>query len=290
MAADAITLPDGRRLSWYEFGARDGSPVIYTAGTPVSGRGAVLYDEAARSAGLRWIAPDKPGYGGSDYQPKRTLLSWADDVTALAEHLGLQRFALVGESGGGPYTLAAAHELGDRVNVAVLIASAGLRDADEPTEVKLKNRLLFWLARRSPVLTVVHMTVLRWQMMTPAYRDFSLRRDLARTPPGRHAALRIEYEVVLDALRPGIRGVVQELGLLVPPWGFELAEVTVPVHLWHGARDTNAPVGNSRRLARVLPDATLHVNDTSEHDVGIDRAGEIMALLAACAKGLSWAA
>ena len=167
------------------------------------------------------------------------------------------------------------------MNVAVLIASAGLHDADEAAEVKLKNRLLFWLARRSPVLTVAHMTVLRWQMLTPAYRDFSLRRDLARTPAARQAALRVEYEVVLDALRPGIRGVVQELGLLVPPWGFDLGEVTVPVHLWHGARDTNAPAGNSRRLARLLPDATLHLNDTSGHDVGMDRQDEIMTLLAA---------
>ena len=283
MAADVLTLPDGRRLSWHEFGAEDGSPVIYTAGTPVSGRGAVVYDEAARAAGLRWIAPDKPGYGGSDYQPKRTLLSWADDLAVLAGHLGLQRFALVGESGGGPYTLAAAHELGSRVNVAVLIASAGLRDQDEPAQVRRKNRLAFWLARWSPVLTVAHMTVLRWQMLTPAWREFSLRLDLARKPPARQAALRIEYEVVTDALRPGIRGTVQELGQLVSPWGFDLGEVTVPVHLWHGERDAVVP-GHSRRLAQLLPDATLHLNDTSGHDVGVDRAGEVMALLAASAK------
>ena len=71
-----MTLPDSRRLSWHEFGDPDGSPVIYTAGTPVSGLGGGSYDEAARAAGLRWISPDKPGYGGSDYQPKRSLTSW----------------------------------------------------------------------------------------------------------------------------------------------------------------------------------------------------------------------
>jgi pimeloyl-ACP methyl ester carboxylesterase len=284
VAADVLTLPDGRRLSWHEFGAEDGSPVIYTAGTPVSGRGAVVYDEAARAAGLRWIAPDKPGYGGSDYQPERTLLSWADDLSVLVGHLGLQRFALVGESGGGPYTLAAARELGSRVNVAVLIASSGLQDQDELAEAKLKNRLVFWLARWSPVLTAAHMTVLRWQMLTPAWREFSLRRDLARKPPAKHSALRIEYEVVTDALRPGIRGTVQELGQLVSPWGFDLGDVTVPVHLWHGVRDAVVPAGRSRRLAQLLPDATLHLNDTSGHDVGVDRVGEIMSLLAACAK------
>jgi pimeloyl-ACP methyl ester carboxylesterase len=77
VASDVITLPDCRRLRWHEFGDPGGSPVIYTAGTPVSGLGGGTYDEAARAAGLRWISPDKPGYGGSDYQRDRTLLGCA---------------------------------------------------------------------------------------------------------------------------------------------------------------------------------------------------------------------
>lgn len=125
MASDVITLPDGRRVNWHEFGNPDGSPVIYTAGTPVSGLGGGTYDETARAADLRWISPDKPGYGGSDYQRKRSLTSWADDLAALAGHLGLDRFALAGESGGGPFTLAAARQLAGRVSVVALIAAVG---------------------------------------------------------------------------------------------------------------------------------------------------------------------
>ncbi len=117
MTSDVITLADGRRLHWHEFGDPDGSPVLYTAGTPVSGLGGAAYDEAARAAGLRWVAPDKPGYGGSDYQRKRSVSGWADDLTALAGHLGLDHFALAGESGGAPFTLTAAHSLADRVSV-----------------------------------------------------------------------------------------------------------------------------------------------------------------------------
>ena len=77
MTSDVFTLADGRRMCWHEFGDRDGSPVLYTAGTPVSGLGGASYDQSARSAGLRWISPDKPGYGGSDYQRRRSLISWA---------------------------------------------------------------------------------------------------------------------------------------------------------------------------------------------------------------------
>ncbi len=187
-----MTLPDGSRLSWHEFGDPDGSPVIYTAGMPVSGLGGGSYDEAARAAGLRWVSPDKPGYGGSDDQRQRSLIGWGDDLAALAGHLGLDRFALA----------------------------------------------------------------------------------------ARHSGVRIEFEVVADALRPGTRGAVQELDLIKRPWPFPLSEVKTPVHLWHGARDTNAPIAIARRLACELSDATLHVSDSPGHDVGHHRSDEIMSVIA----------
>jgi pimeloyl-ACP methyl ester carboxylesterase len=77
---------------------------------------------------------------------------------------------------------------------------------------------------------------------------------------------------------------VQELALISPPWPFPLSEVKTPVHLWHGALDANAPIADSRRLARALPDATLHVSDSSEHDIGHDRSDEITSVIASCVK------
>jgi pimeloyl-ACP methyl ester carboxylesterase len=279
-----MTLPDGRRLSWHEFGDPGGSPVIYTAGTPVSGLGGASHDETARAAGLRWISPDKPGYGGSDYQPKRSLTSWGDDLAALAGHLGLDRFALAGESGGGPYTLAAALRLGDRVSVAALIASGGPMDPAERAGQQGRIRFYSWLGRNAPALNAVPLTVMRWSLASPARRERSLRRELATAPQAKHAGLRIEFEAVADALRQGTRGAVQEVALSRPPWPFPLSEITTPVHLWHGARDTNAPIAMARCLARELPDATLHVIESSGHDVGHDRGEEIMSVIASCAR------
>jgi len=123
---------------------------------------------------------------------------------------------------------------------------------------------------------------MRWSLASPARRERSLRRAMAAAPEARQAGLRIEFEAVADALRPGTRGTVQELALIQRPWPFPLSEVSTPVHLWHGARDTNAPIAIARRLARELPDATLHVSDSSEHDVGLDRGGEIMSVIASC--------
>jgi len=284
VTSDAITLPDGRRLRWHEFGDPGGSPVIYTAGTPVSGLGGASYDEAARAAGLRWISPDKPAYGGSDYHPKRTLISWGDDLAALAGRLRLDRFPVAGESGGGPFTLAAAWRLGDRVSAVALIATGGPFSPAERADMKADNRVMTWLAMNAPVLNTIRIGVMRRTMVSPARRETALRRDLAATPPAAHADVRIEFEAVADALRPGTRATVQELAVNKRPWPFPLSEVTTPVHLWHGALDRNAPPAFARRLAGELPDATLHLSESSGHDVGYDRRDEIVSVLASYAK------
>jgi len=279
VTSDVITLADGRRLRWHEFGDLDGSPVLYTAGTPVSGLGGSAYDEAARAAGLRWISPDKPGYGGSDYQRKRTVSGWSDDLAALAVHLGVDHFALAGESGGAPFTLAAAHQVAGRVSVVALSASGGPIGPAERAGQRARNRVMGWLARNAPALNTVQVAAMRRELATPARRERSLHRDMAAKPEAAHAALRIEYEAVADALRQGTRATVQELALIKRPWAFPLSEVKTPVHLWHGTLDRNAPIAFARRLARELPDAILHVSDSSGHDVGADRTGEIMSVL-----------
>lgn len=284
MAPAVMTLPDGRRLSWHEFGDRGGPPVIYTSGTPVSGLYGGSYDEMARTAGLRWISPDKPGYGGSDYQRNRSLISWSDDLAALAGHLGLDRFALAGESGGGPFTLAAAYHMADRVSVVALIASGGPMDRAERAGQQARIRCYGWLARNAPVVNAVPLMVMKWSLASPARRERSLRRQIAAAPEAKHARLRIEFEAVADALRQGTHGAVQEVALTKGAWQFPLSEIKTPVHLWHGARDTNAPIAIARRLARELPDATLHVSDLSEHDVGHDRSDEIMSVIASYAR------
>jgi pimeloyl-ACP methyl ester carboxylesterase len=197
-------------------------------------------------------------------------------LATLAGHLGLDRFALAGESGGAPFTLAAAHQLASRVRVVALIAAGGPFSPAERAGMKPRIRVMDWLARNAPVLNAVPVATMRWELAIPAWRERSLRREMAATPEAKHAALRIEFDAVADALRQGPRGTVQELALIQRPWPFPLSEVSTPVHLWHGALDRNAPIAFARRLTRELPDATLHVSDSSEHDVGLDRSDEVV--------------
>jgi pimeloyl-ACP methyl ester carboxylesterase len=285
MASNAITLADGRRLNWHEFGDPDGSPVVYTAGTPVSGLGGATYDQAAGAVGLRWISPDKPGYGASDYQPRRSLAGWGDDLATLTDHLGLDRYALAGESGGVPFTLAAARRLADQVSVVGLIASGGPMSRADRAGMTVNARLMNWLGRNAPALNTIRVAAMRRELVGADSRERALRDATVDAPDAAHAAaLRIEFEAIADALRPGSRATVQEIALIKRRWTFPLSEVKTPVHLWHGALDRNAPIAFARRLASELPDATLHVSDSSGHDVGFDRAGEITAVLASYAE------
>jgi pimeloyl-ACP methyl ester carboxylesterase len=250
----------------------------------VSGLGGASYHEPARSAGLRWISPDKPGFGGSDYQPKRSLAGWGGDLAALADHLGLDRFALAGESGGAPFTLAAAHRLAGRVSVVVLIAAGGPMSPADLAGMTFSARLMNWFARNAPVLNTFRIAAMRRELSDPHRRERLVRREVAAADAAHADAARIEIEAVADALRQGTRATVEELALIKRPWPFPLIEVGTPVHLWHGALDRNAPIANARHLARELPDATLHVSESSGHDVGLDRSGEIMSVLASGGK------
>ena len=142
-----------------------------------------------------------------------------------------------------------------------------------------------WLARNAPALNTIRVAAMRRPLTNPQRRERALQSVMAAAPDAAHAAaVRIEFEAVADALRHGPRATVRELALIKRQWTFPLSEVKTPVHLWHGALDRNAPIAFARRLARELPDATLHVSDSSGHDVGFDRGGEVMSVLASYAK------
>src|SRR5690242_10978716 len=115
-------LPDGRDLGWMELGTSSGSPVFAFHGTPGSRLQFEIDDAPIRAAGLRLICPDRPGYGLSTFQPGRRLTDWPADVAYLADHLDIDRFAVLGTSGGGPHAAVCAALLGNRVTAAAIVS------------------------------------------------------------------------------------------------------------------------------------------------------------------------
>ena len=141
---NVLRLTDGRRLGYAEYGDPDGWPLMFFHGTPGSRVMARFAASRAREMGVRLIAPERPGFGLSDVQPQRRLLDWVEDIRELADALSLDRFAVAGVSGGGPYVAACAWKMGKRLVAAGIVS--GLAPADRV------RRELSWLHRLSAVL------------------------------------------------------------------------------------------------------------------------------------------
>lgn len=135
-----ITLSDGRRLYYAEHGDSKGKPLFFFHGWPGSRLRSSFYDSIAKKLHIRIISPDRPGYGLSDYQENRTLLDYPDDIVELADALRIKKFAVVGVSGGGPYTAVCAYKIPERITKAGIVVGAApmyMSDLFERYAVKL---------------------------------------------------------------------------------------------------------------------------------------------------------
>ena len=260
--ARTVDLSDGRRLSYAEYGDADGAPLVFLHGTPGSRLLGALFDGPARRAGVRVLAPDRPGYGRSTPRPTRTLGDAGRVVAAVLDDANAEEAGLVGFSGGGPHALAAARA--DRVRSVDVVAGAvppSLRPSPP-----LTLRLLEALARRAPSLSKgllgVQAELARRgpsSVVTAQYTSGGGRGEL---PDAVAELVRRDFVESLARRRSGF---VTETRLLADPWGFPLDGVECPVRLWHGNEDANVPVEGARRLAARLPSAELAVLDGADH-------------------------
>jgi pimeloyl-ACP methyl ester carboxylesterase len=262
-AARFCRLPDGRRLAYAEYGAHDGYPLFYCHGFPGSHPQIHIAHATATRLNLRLIAADRPGIGQSDFQPGRRLGDWPGDVAALADALGLARFAMLGVSGGGPYALACAHKLGQRLDLAAVVC--GLGPLDVPDLMRGMNpfvRFQLRLAGQVPLLGRLLAYANGWQLQHLGSGVYPLIQ--AALPPADQAIMQRPQVAaaiihsVREALCLTLRGAVHELEIYNAPWDFSLAEIQTPVYLWHGEADNIVPVDMGRYLAQRIPACQAH--------------------------------
>jgi pimeloyl-ACP methyl ester carboxylesterase len=279
-AGRTVQLEDGRRLGYAEWGDPSGQPLFYFHGWPgslVEGR---LADQSAKARRVRLIALDRPGMGLSDFQARRTLIDWPADVVQAATALGVDRFAVLGISGGGPYAAACAWKLPERlIGVGIVSSLAPLDVPGATAGMGRLNRASFKLAGHLPVLRRLLMA--RVAVSVPRRPDRVLERGLG-TAVDRQYLQRPEVRDVLvealsEAFRRGSRGPAWELGLYARPWGFRVEDIRTRVHLWHGEQDANAPVTMGRYLARAIPECQATFFPAEGHLHFIDRLSEILA-------------
>jgi pimeloyl-ACP methyl ester carboxylesterase len=267
-AGQTLVLRDGRRLGYGEFGRPDGEPGFYFHGHPGSRLEAEFADAAAADAGARIIALDRPGYGLSDFQPDRAILDWPRDVEQAADAFGFDRVSVMGSSGGGPYALACAHELPERITRAGIVSGVGPFDAPGATEgMRWQNEVGFRLGTRFPPLARLIMWSMEQQLHRRPERTLdavaeamsAVDAEIARRPEVRS----ILGAVLAEAFRQGSRGAAVDVVLLGRPWGFRLEEIRAEVFLWQGEADVLVPPAMGRHLAATIPNcnATFFPND-----------------------------
>jgi pimeloyl-ACP methyl ester carboxylesterase len=252
---NVLRLTDGRRLGYSEYGDPDGWPLMFFHGTPGSRVMSRFAAPKAREMGVRLIAPERPGFGLSDVQPQRRLLDWVEDIRELADALNLDRCAVAGVSGGGPYVAACAWKMGTRLVAAGIIS--GLAPADRMRrELSRCQVLTAMLVRRAALVKVVLGLLVRMVRRRPELIIRSMRlvaprgdRSILAQPEVR----RTQIDGIVEAFRGGPQGAARELDLFSRPWGFDVKEIKVPVHLWHGEADHIVPVKMGRYLADHIP-------------------------------------
>ncbi len=265
-----IILPDGRKLSYSEYGAARGVPIFGFHGTPGSRFMFRLVHKPACRLGIRVIAPERPGFGLSTYQRHRTLAGWAGDVAVLAGQLGLRHFGVAGISGGGPYAAACAALMPDRVTATALISPMGpVRPPEGPKTIGTARYVTFRLLPRvTPAMTGAF-SIGRFLFLNApdSMYGFILRRACAsdRRILNRPDIQRNLLDGVSEGLRPGIRGVIQEMRIFCQPWDLPFSAIGAPVMMWQGALDSNVPVPASLRLAELIPGCELHVIEGAGH-------------------------
>jgi len=276
-----MDLPDGRELSWVELGDAKGDPVVALHGTPGSRRQMAIDEKPALAAGVRLICPDRPGYGLSTYHPGRSLAEWAVDTRALAGHLGISHFSVVGVSGGGPHAAACAALLPEQIRAVGLVSGVGpLFELGTEESMIGFNRVMTRVARRTPWVVLPF-----YSLMTAAARRWpekamdSFRRQLPAPDAevlGRPEVFRAFVDDLRHASRTAARAAVQDFALFCHGWGFDLEEISVPVHVWQGDEDRNVPLAHGRLQASRIPGAVLHECPGEGHMLVIDHMEEIL--------------
>jgi pimeloyl-ACP methyl ester carboxylesterase len=283
-----VHAADGRRLTTQVYGDPDGRPVFLLHGTPGSRLGPHPRSAVLHRLGVRLISFDRPGYGGSDRLAGRQVADAAADVLSIADTYGLEKFAVVGRSGGGPHALACAALLPERMTkAAVLVGLAphGADGLDWYDGMAQSNVTEFTAAANGYEGIAAHARATADAIRAdPASLIARLQTELP-APDRRVVAdsgiRSMLIETYAEALRRSAYGWIDDALAFCSPWGFDPAAVTVPVLLWHGASDVFAPASHARWLAYRIPSAAVVVQAGAAHFGALDVLPDILRWLTA---------
>jgi pimeloyl-ACP methyl ester carboxylesterase len=261
----SVTLSDRRLLAYTELGAPTGPVVMYFHGAPTTRLDLAIFEDAFAERGVRVVSPDRPGYGGSSPRPGRRLENWPSDVAALADHLGVERFAVMALSSGGPYAVACGALIADRVASVGIVA--GVTDFGWPGAWDGYSEDEATLMRIGDEAGAVAWCEARYGPDGSRFMEAGL----GELAPADEAALGDEtlaaalMTTVGEAFRQGVGGYAQDITVQGRPWSFDAAVIHGPVWILHGEADTVVPVAHARHTAELIPGAKLFTRPDDGH-------------------------
>lgn len=261
-----ITLRDGRLLGYAQYGDPSGNPVFHFHGSGGSRLEHPVDESILTDIGVRLISPDRPGHGLSDPQPDRTLLDWPDDIAQLADHLGIGTFSVLGWSAGGPYALACAYTLKERVRAGAIVSGFAPPDRPDPSEgYSLFPRVFMFSARHfHPLITLFRKM---------AYSQVSKGKDIkieCLIPQDKKILENPEnYQLYTADIREGYRqgwqGIALDDIIINNPWGFSLEDIQVRIDIWQGEHDRNVPLNQGTYQHEKIPNSRFFMVRDQAH-------------------------
>ena len=282
---ESVKLSDGRSLSFARFGDPSGKPVFYFHGFPGSRLEPQSNHDAFLKAGIQLLALDRPGIGHSTRKNKRKLLEWPDDVVEIAKILKLEKFSILGVSGGGPYALACARAIPGYLNKVTVACGLGPIDAPNATSgMMLSNRVLFRYGKFFP--PVLHLSTFLMVRQLSSKPTKGLKKFVEGLPePDRLVLSKTDAQdfvaaSAVEGVRQGSGPLLEEIGIYSRSWGFKLEDLNVPVSLFQGEVDIDVPPSMARHQASLIPDCEINLYPNDGHfSLLVNHIDEIIASL-----------
>lgn len=279
-------LKDARSFGYSIAGDPDGKPVFFLGGFPGSRLDGLAIDEPARQAGLKIISVDRPGFGLSDFLPKRTFVDIADDIGQLARELAINKYAVLGISGGGPYAAACATVMPENIISTTLVSS--ICPLNTPRLLHGMKPFYRRLIKLSAYTSLgLRLAILRHMKLAQNDSLGFLLDILSFNPRCDQMAIlnsgiyHLAVATANEAYRRGIAPVLHEARLYMQDWGFDLRRVQSKVVIWHGALDEMIPVAMGAYLSNQIPAAEAHFCEEDGHFLLLNRARQILRQVAA---------
>ncbi|SDO75494.1 Pimeloyl-ACP methyl ester carboxylesterase [Paenibacillus sp. yr247] len=256
-----ISLPDGRKIGFAQYGNPVGFPLFFFHGTPSSRINSTVKTlhtliSHPNTPQFRVIALERPGYGISDPQPDRTLNDWVQDTLITADLLGIEKFAIMGVSGGGPYAIAVSHGAPERVTRTAILSGIGPLDVPElRSSVSAAEDMMLKAAEHAPEKLVAWINRVKDDPAAFVNQIYSLLSEEQKNQLPRDI-----LEIYIESLREGCRqpdGLISDYLIFGRSWNMEFSRIRIPIRFWHSDSDEDVAIRNAEYLSSVIPGAEL---------------------------------